>query len=87
VLTVRPRRETIDVTISSAACSLGLVAATHAWLASGLFGLLFVLRFALQPADGARLNARRRALLALLGCSSLGCLIWAVGVRIAGWPG
>ena len=87
MLTVRPLTETKEVSIASAASSLGLAAATHAWVASGLFGLLFVLRFALQPPAGVRLNLRRRLVLALLGCAALACGVWAVGARIAHWPG
>jgi hypothetical protein len=66
---------------------VGIAAATHAWPASGLYGLLFLLRFALQPPDGVRLRLGRRVVLALLGCAALACVAWAVGVRIAHWPG
>ena len=75
------------VPITSAASSLGLAAVTHAWVASGLVGLLFVLRFALQPPDGVHLHVTRRAVLAVIGCAALACGVWAVGVRIAHWPG
>jgi hypothetical protein len=85
--TIRSLDETADVAITTAASTVTVVAATHAWLAGGLFGLLFVLRFALQPPDGNRLTPARRAVLALVGCSALGCLIWAFGVRFAHWPG
>jgi hypothetical protein len=87
MLTVRPARETTNVALALIVSTIGVAAATHAWLASGLFGLLFLLRFALQPPDGFRLRPGRRAGLALLGCAALACLVWAVGVRIAQWPG
>jgi hypothetical protein len=52
-----------------------------------MFGVLVILRFALQPPPGHQLARRRRIALAFLGCSALACLVWALGVRIAHWPG
>ena len=87
MLTVRPRDETLFVTLVTVGSVVAVAASTHAWVQSALFGVLFVLRFALQPAEGYPLSHRRRAFLALLGCSALACLAWAIGVRVLHWPG
>jgi hypothetical protein len=87
MLALRPRDETVGVAIGTGVSTLVLVAATHAWVAGLMSGLLFILRFALQPPASSPLTPPRRALLALLGCSALTCIVWAVGVRIAHWPG
>lgn len=87
MLAIRPRNETVAVALAASASSLLIAASTRAWLAAPLFGLLFILRFALQPPTGHAASRRRRVGLALLGCSALPCLVWALGVRIAHWPG
>lgn len=87
MIALRPADETVEVAIASSASTLVLVATTHAWIAGPLCGLLFILRFALQPPEAVRLTPLRRAVMAFVGCSALACLVWAVGVRIAHWPG
>ncbi len=87
MLTVRPRNETVGVAAATSASILSVIVSTRAWIAAPLFGLLLILRFALQPPAGHTLTRARRLVLALVGCSALGCLVWSVGVRIAHWPG
>jgi hypothetical protein len=84
---VRPRNETVGMVVGSGASILAVIAGTRAWVAGPLFGLLFILRFALQPPAGRAVSGRRRMALAFLGCSALACLVWALGVRVAHWPG
>ena len=69
---------------SSAAIVTG---ATHAWIAGPVFGVLILLRFALQPPMTSPLSRSRRASMAFLGWSTLACLVWAIGVGLAHWPG
>jgi hypothetical protein len=87
MLAVRPRNETLGVALPTSASTLALAASTRAWIAAPLFGLLLILRFALQPPADRSLSMRRRIMLALLGCSALACFVWSLGVRIAHWPG
>ena len=87
MLAVRPRREGIGVALAVGVSTLAIAAATGAWIAAPLSGFLFILRFTLQPPEDHVLTWQRRSVLALLGCSALACVAWALGVRIAHWPG
>ena len=87
MLAIRPRNETGAVALATSTSTLVVAIATRAWIAAPLFGVLIILRFALQPPADHRLSRRRRATLALIGCSALACLVWAIGVRIEHWPG
>jgi len=87
VLAVRSRNETVGVILATSASLLAVALSTRAWIAAPLFGVSLILRFALQPPVGHLLSARRRLALAVLGWSALACFVWALGVRIAHWPG
>ncbi|HEY4216464.1 MAG TPA: hypothetical protein VGM67_04970 [Gemmatimonadaceae bacterium] len=87
MIALRPWDETVEVAIAASTSTIFVAASTHAWIAAPLFGVFFILRFALQPPATAPLTSRRRALLSFVGCSALACLVWAVGVRLAHWPG
>ena len=87
MLAVRPRSQVIGVALAAGVSTLAIAAATGAWIAAPLSGFLFILRFTLQPPEDHALTWQRRAVLALLGCSALACVVWALGVRIAHWPG
>jgi hypothetical protein len=87
MIALRPQDETVKVAIGTSASTIVVAAATHAWIASPLFDAFFILRFALQPPATDHLTPLRRAVLAFLGCSSIACFVWAIGVRVAHWPG
>jgi hypothetical protein len=83
----RLQRETTTTLLSLAAAVCALGSGTHAWLPSGLFGLLVATLIALQPDDDGRFPMPRRVLFTLAFGASLVCLAWAVGARITDWPG
>ena len=87
MIAIRPAEETLSVALSSGVAAVAVAGATHAWVAGPLFGVFFLLRFALQPPAANLLTRRRRAMLALIGWATIACFIWAIGVRVAHWPG
>lgn len=87
MIVLRPAEETLNVALSVLVAAVAVASATHAWVAGSLFGIFFFLRFALQPPVRSLLTRRRRAFLALCGCATIACVVWAIGVRVAHWPG
>jgi drug/metabolite transporter superfamily protein YnfA len=83
MISIRSRQETGTVALAVVVSAATLAATTHAVLASAAFGLLFIIRFALQPAAGDPLSLRRRAILAILGCSALACFAWVIVTTVS----
>lgn len=86
-VSIRPAEDTLNVALSVGVGAIAVAGATHAWVAGSLFGVFFLLRFALQPPTGGLLTRRRRVVVALCGWATLACFVWAIGVRVAHWPG
>ena len=74
---LQSRRAIQEVALAVTVSWLPLILGTPHHLAYGVFAILFIARFALQPPPDAPLTLRRRALLIVVTWTAFAALAWA----------